>query len=306
MSRNQLGPLVKFFALTFALSWASWSAAAAIDVPILHWFVFGIGVFAPSLVALGLSARAEREAGARALLGRVLDWDVGARWYLFAAGYMASIKLLVALTHRLVTGVWPRFGSEAWYLILAAIPLATPTQAGEEIGWRGYALPRLAERMGLRWAGVLLGAVWASWHLPLFFFPGVDTTGQSFPVYLLEVTALSVAMTWLYAHTRGSLLTSVVAWLARWNSWAWNPPDQNSLVPPMMMHSAVNQTLGIVPSAVGGATNPFGLSTSPVAWLTLAFLWIGAAFFLVRMPRWEAKPPVRDESGSAARAGDPW
>src|SRR5881397_3629828 len=98
------------------------------------------------------------------------------------------------------------------------------------------------------------------WHLPLFFVPGIDMYGQSFPVWALGVTALSVAITWLYAHTNESLL----------------------LV--MLMHSAGNQTLGIVPSAVTNAANPFALSPSLVAWLTGAFLWITAVYFLVRMP----------------------
>jgi uncharacterized protein len=260
VSRHPLGVLIRFLALTFAVSWTSWLVASAIEIPILHWLVFMIGVFAPSLVALGLTHRAEGEAGTRALLSRILEWQVGARFYLFAAGYMAAIKLLVALTLRVATGAWPRFGDDPWYIILAAIPLATPTQAGEEIGWRGYALPRLAAGIGFGRAGVLLGAVWAFWHLPLFFLPGLDTTGQSFPVYLLQVTALSVAMTWLYARTNGSLL------------------------PVMVMHSAVNQTLGIVPSGITGATNPLALSTSSVAWLTLLFLWIGAAYFLIQAP----------------------
>src|ERR1700676_2285886 len=113
--------------------------------------------------------------------------------------------------------------------------ISTPVQAGEEIGWRGYALPRLAARFGLARASLLLGVLWGCWHLPLFFVPGVDNYGQSFPVFVLGTTALSVAIAWLYAHTNGSLLLT------------------------MLMHSAVNQTLGIVPSAVANATNPFAL-----------------------------------------------
>jgi hypothetical protein len=69
-----------------------------------------------------------------------------------------------------------------------------------------------------------------------------------------------VAMGWLYLHTKGSLLLA------------------------MLMHSAVNQSKDLVPSAVTGATDPFALSGSLVAWLTVAFLWICAAYFLVRMP----------------------
>jgi hypothetical protein len=155
----------------------------------------------------------------------------------------------------------PRFGTEAWYVIAVAIVFSTPVQAGEEIGWRGYALPRLESRFGLRSASVMLGVIWALWHLPLFFIPGLDNYGQSFVVFALGCTALSVAIAWLYARTNGSVLMT------------------------MLMHSAVNQTTGIVPSAVTGASDPLALSHSLVAWLSVALLWICAAYFLARMTR---------------------
>jgi membrane protease YdiL (CAAX protease family) len=161
--------------------------------------------------------------------------------------------------HRLATGAWPRFGQEPLYVMAAALVISTWVQAGEEIGWRGYALPRLSERFGLGPAGVILGILWATWHLPLFFFPGSDLREQSFPLYLLQVTAISVAMAWLYWRTGGSLL----------------------LV--MLLHAAVNNLKDIVPSAEAGATNAFALSASLVGWLTVAFLWIGAVYFLVQM-----------------------
>jgi hypothetical protein len=172
---------------------------------------------------------------------------------------MAAIKLVVALVYRVATSGWPPFTHEHWYVILAASVLSTPVQAGEEIGWRGYALPRMAAQLGLAQASVVLGLIWACWHLPFFFIPGIDKSGQSFPVYLLQVTALSVVSAWLYWRTHASLL----------------------LV--MLLHSAVNQTVGIVPSTVAKVANPFALSTSLVAWLTVSLLWIGAAYFLVRM-----------------------
>jgi hypothetical protein len=146
--------------------------------------------------------------------------------------------------------------------MLAATVGSTLTggQAGEELGWRGYALPRLAARFGLGGASVLLGVLWACWHLPLFLLmPEADTFGQSFPLYLLQVTALSVAMAWLFARTRGSLL------------------------PVMLMHAAVNNTKDIVPSAETGATDPWALSRSLVAWITAALLALCAGWFLLRM-----------------------
>ncbi|OLC37591.1 MAG: hypothetical protein AUH81_05915 [Candidatus Rokubacteria bacterium 13_1_40CM_4_69_5] len=268
MSRIAGGSLFKFFVLTYAVTWTCFISVAAARIPArtpLGVFLVLLGVYAPSLVALWLTARAEGVTGARALLGRILRWRVPARWYLFAVAYIPAIKLTAALVHRVATGAWPRFGHELWYLIPAAIAFSTPFQAGEEIGWRGYALPRLAARFGLARASILLGLIWACWHLPQFFIPEGDTYGQSFFVYALQVTALSVAMAWLYARTGGSLL----------------------LV--MLLHSAVNNAKDIVPSAVPGATNTFGLSASFVAWLTVTFLWICAAYFLTRMPRWDAR-----------------
>jgi len=186
---------------------------------------------------------------------------VSARWYLFALAYIPVIKLTAALIHRLATGEWPRFGDEPWYLILPAIAVSTPVQAGEEIGWRGYALPRLTARFGLARASIVLGLVWGCWHLPQFFIPEADTYGQSFFVYVSQVTALSVAMAWLYARTNGSVL----------------------LV--MLLHAAVNNAKDIVPSALPGASSTFGLSASLVAWLTVTLLWICAAYFLTTMRR---------------------
>jgi membrane protease YdiL (CAAX protease family) len=90
-------------------------------------------------------------------------------------------------------------------LIAVAIVISTPVQAGEEIGWRGYALPRLAARVGFARASLVLGVFWACWHLPLFFVPALNQYGQSFPLFMLGNIALSVAMTWLYVTLADTL-----------------------------------------------------------------------------------------------------
>jgi membrane protease YdiL (CAAX protease family) len=250
--------LVVFFSATFAMSWSAWTLATRIDASLRGTIVL-LGTIAPSLVAIALTARGEGRAGVAALLARILRFDVHPWWYLFAAGSFAVLKLAAAALHRAVSGAWPRFGDEPVVLMFAALIVSTWVQAGEEIGWRGYALPRLAGYIGLPGASVLLGIIWAAWHLPHFAMPWSDLAGQSFVVYLLQVTAISIAMAWLYWKTKGSLL----------------------LV--MLLHAAVNNTKDIVPSAASEAAPAVWLGGSLVAWLTIGLLWVAALFFLSQM-----------------------
>ncbi len=250
-----------FVVLTFALSWSLWFLSGAASPSGPNTPVFLLGVFAPGIVALGLTAQSGGRAAVVALLRRLIDWDHPVRWYVFAATFMLTIKLTATLIYRVAWGAWPAFGQEPLLLMIAATAASTLMggQAGEELGWRGYALPRLADRFGLGPASIVLGSIWALWHLPLFFVPVGDTFGQSFPLYLLQVIAVSVAMAWLYSNTRGSLL------------------------PVMLLHAAVNNTKDIVPSMETGATNAWALSHSPIAWVTLALLWLCAGYFLIQM-----------------------
>lgn len=242
--------LLVFFAITFAVTWTSWYATGGVDSARDLVLVY-LGIFAPGIVALLMTPAADR----KRLLGRLFAWRADWRLYAFAIGFMIAIKLAVAVIHRIAFDAWPRFGDTPVLLMFASTIVSTVLlgQAGEELGWRGYALPRLAAHLGFPLAGLLLGVIWALWHLPLFFIAGTTTTGQSFPLYTLQVTALSVAIAWLYVKSGGSLLLT------------------------MLMHAAVNNTKDVVPSMVAGATDAFALSSSAVAWLTVGLLWICAA-----------------------------
>jgi len=165
-SNVRLSPAISlliFFALAYALMWTCFITVAVAHIPartLRGQFLLLLGAIAPSLAALFLVARDEGGAGVATLLRGVIQWRVAARWYVFAATYTVVIKLAVAVLHRVSTGAWPRFGTEPWYLIPLAIVVSTPFQAGEEIGWRGYAVPRLAARFGLARASILLGVIW--------------------------------------------------------------------------------------------------------------------------------------------------
>ena len=153
-----------------------------------------------------------------------------------------------------------QFGTTPWYVMLFAIAVSMWVQAGEEIGWRGYALPLMSKKIGLAMSSFLLGIIWATWHLPFFYIATADTFNQSFPVYLLQVTGLSVIMAWLFWKVNGNLL------------------------PLMVFHAAINNTKDIVPSA-SKHQKAFTLNASPIGWITLVLIWIFAFCLIYTMTR---------------------
>jgi membrane protease YdiL (CAAX protease family) len=273
--------LLAYFLLTFLVTWSVWFAASGLAAPGNTGFfggrgpVFLLGVFAPALVALAFTAQAEGRAGVTRLLARIGHWQVRARWYAVAIGYFAVIKLTAALVHRVVNHEWPPFGDTPVVLMIMGIAVSTWGQAGEEVGWRGYALPRLAQHLGLGGASLVLGVIWAVWHLPLFVLPDSGSTGQSFPAYLLQVMAMSVVFAYLYWKTDGSLLLA------------------------MVMHAAVNNTTGIVPAAIDGAITPIALGGSLVAWATVALSWVVATPLLVLMRGADIQPLLTSTSAAS-------
>ena len=255
--------MILYFTLCFVITWTLYFAANATTVAVARTTLAYLGVFTPGILALLLTHREGGAAAVKALVGRLFRWDVGVRWYVFALFFVFSIKLVVSLTLRLGTGEWPTFGRDPVFLLFAGAISSTILggQAGEELGWRGYALPRLARSVGLGPASLVIGVIWAAWHIPLFFILGADTAGQSFPLYVIQVTGYSVVAAWLYMKTGGSLLLA------------------------MLLHAAGNNTKDIVPSMVTGASNPWTFHASPVGWLSVGLIWVCAAWFLFDMRR---------------------
>ena len=252
------GNLIAFVLLTFMATWTIWIAASAF-FPNSLAIASLPGTIMPAVIALWLTKK-ESEQSFRDLVARLFKWRVSVWYYVFALTFMAAVKLSAASLYRLDTGAWPTFGTTSLIFMLVGVLISTPVQAGEEIGWRGFMLQCLAPRMGFAWASLLVGVTWAAWHLPMFFMSGGDMVGQSFPLFVLMVTALSVALAWLYRSTGGSLLLT------------------------MIMHAAINNMSAIVPS--GSPIDPdhvFLLFASPIGWLTAIILWAVAAILFMRL-----------------------
>ncbi|WP_297515398.1 type II CAAX endopeptidase family protein [uncultured Caulobacter sp.] len=206
-----------FFVLTFALTWGVgglWLLLPKTLTALFGPFAYGspaylVAACAPSLVGLSLTAVEDGLGGLRAMARRLLP-DTAAT-LIVAVLALPAIALALSLVSP---GAWPVKPSD----VLVATPLLLLTTAqlvrnsgpwGEEFGWRGYALPRLLERWPPMTAGVILGLVWTLWHVPAFLFSGIVLS----PIgdlgwYALGTVALSLLMTWLHVHGRGSLLVA--------------------------------------------------------------------------------------------------
>jgi membrane protease YdiL (CAAX protease family) len=192
--------LVTFFVLAYAITWALVPlASVSLAFPVL-------GLFGPALAAVIVTAITEGASGVKILLGRVIQWRVSWFWYVVALGLPLALALAVAGIHRLLGGAMPAgLGDPA--ILTATLALLV---VGEEIGWRGFALPRLQARYGGLGASLILGALWATWHLANVAIPGLERYWYAFPAFALWVIAQTILFTWIYNHASGSIL---LAWL---------------------------------------------------------------------------------------------
>lgn len=213
-------PVLAFFVLAYLLSWAYWLVVLGfMGHDTLAWFV--PGAFGPPVAALLVTTLVGGRDGTRAFLRRWTRWRVGARWYVLALVGLPALGLVVGLPFRDGTERFAGSGPSVVVTYLATFSFLVVLGGGqEEPGWRGFALPRMQERMGPLAASVVLGVAWGLWHLPVFVLvPGYHSAGSdaaSIALSLLVFAAVgsvgqSILLTWLFNHTRGSVLVAVLA-----------------------------------------------------------------------------------------------
>jgi membrane protease YdiL (CAAX protease family) len=225
-------PLLVFFALAFVISWSVWFVmrAAAIQ-PTLGpnfstspgYLLLAFGIAGPTWAALLVTSLALGQEARRDLVRRFLRWRVSWRWYLVALGMPLFLALMAALLYALAGG--SGFVVESWPLIglvpqfLWTIVLGGPLE--EELGWRGFAFPRMQAGTNALESSLVIGVVWGLWHTPLFLLPGTSqyelVTQQPLAIailwfvwFVVETTALSVFSGWLMTRTGGSVPIAMV------------------------------------------------------------------------------------------------
>jgi len=217
-------PIGSFFVLAYAISWVLWVPIVLYINFILPpgqdpgWLMIPmlVGLYAPTAAAIIMTGLLEGRSGVKKLLAKFLVWRVGLRWWL-AAFFLAPVATLAAMgIYILQGGVVGKFDPSQWYLVLLGPILVLPFYLGEELGWRGYALPRLQLKYSALWSSVIVGALWTFWHTPAFWAPeGTAISGQSvtpFTIgwYLILLIGVSILMTLIYNNSKGSLLLALL------------------------------------------------------------------------------------------------
>jgi membrane protease YdiL (CAAX protease family) len=182
----------------------AWLVILAIPLGWWPWLVFGEGSFGPSvsIAAIVVVAMTEGRRGVVALLRQLTRWRIGWRWYAVALGLpIASTLSAVYLNVRFGAPAPTADQLAGWPSILALLPVYFFLfGAAEELGWRGYILPRLQRRHGALLATLLLAAISILWHAPLFLAGSIPWSDLAF------IVAGYIVLTWLYNSTGGSVL----------------------------------------------------------------------------------------------------
>jgi membrane protease YdiL (CAAX protease family) len=227
-------PLTFYFLIAFAFSWLMFLPGVLTYFGVLNLRdslvgVLGItGLLGPILSGFIMTAVTEGREGIGRWLRRIVQWRVGFQWYLFALVGLPLIMVLATIVVR--PGALESFQTLAplsvvpylsafVFMVLIGGPLF------EEPGWSGFAQPRLQRLHGPLVGGLILGSLWALWHLPGFLIPSEGLTDipprgtvLDFVVFALALVGLRLIIQWVFNNTKGSVLMAILVH-ASWNTF---------------------------------------------------------------------------------------
>jgi membrane protease YdiL (CAAX protease family) len=208
-------PVLAYFVLVYAIAWGGiLLVVRAFAVPGEAPSATLVGIvalpmlLAPGVAGIAVTALVDGRGGLRAMLSRMTRWRVDMRWYAVALATMPI--LILAILYALAVLVSPAFAPTLSLLGLAGLA------AGffEEIGWTGFAVPRLRSRWSFLAVGLGVGALWGFWHGVADYSIRGDALGWFWPVtfglFVLPVAAWRVLMVWIYDNTRSGVVAQLM------------------------------------------------------------------------------------------------
>ena len=245
-----------YLLLAFSISWVGWLILIFTDTApefFNPWKL--LAAFGPSMAGLFAIAIHSGKGGLRKTWETLLGYgNPKWTWYLFSLVFPPLIMLISLWIHIALGGTGLAFNdpAEIYRVIPVFLLVLFFSVLGEEIGWRGFALPWLQERFSALNSSLILGVVWALWHLPLFWIPGDFHQQLPLAWFLIQTVSITILYTWVYNATKGSLLII------------------------LLLHAASNTAFGVLPmlpEAASGSLRP--------AWLLNILLVIAASLVII-------------------------
>jgi len=209
-------PIAAYFVLTFAISWAGAlvvaapglirSAGISNTTGIVMFPAMLLGPLASGILMARVTGGRE---GTKDLFRRIGRWRVGLRWYAVLLIPPTMVLLILSLLERLVSHSFAP--NHFWF----GIAFGVPAGLCEEIGWTGFAFPKMRARQSALGAAVLLGVLWGMWHLPVINFLGAATPHRQFWFafflgFAFAMVAMRVLIAWIYSSTNSVLLAQMM------------------------------------------------------------------------------------------------
>ncbi len=207
MNKNVNFP-ARFFLVTFIVSWVLWTPLVLVSLKlipvsdklltIIRFPLIMLGAFGPLAGALFALHQEKGKGSSRKYLQSFLDFNIGWKAYIF--------PIIIFGGSTFIAWFFPElFGEKRSPMLLPSIWVYIPfllfmiilDGGQEEFGWRGYALPILENKFGILFANLILGIIWAFWHIPLWFITGTSQTYMNFGGFILLLTGYSFIFSWI-------------------------------------------------------------------------------------------------------------
>lgn len=228
-----------YFVLAFAIAWGlillviggdglQPAPARAMQSVLLVFLAMLIG---PSLTGIALTALLDGKPGLEALWARWRQWRVPPQWYAVALLPTTLLLLLIGAALAFVSPIFiPNLIVSRDKGTVLAFALVIGGLAGffEEIGWSGFATPRLLKQHALLKTGLILGAYWGIWHLLADYWGNAGAYGALYPLrgllWVVTLTAYRILMVWVYSKTASLSLMQLMHASFTGGQALWEPP----------------------------------------------------------------------------------
>ena len=220
--RNLLG----FFTIAFGWTWLYWSLfifqiiklppgigtpnvnlkELLVYIPIVVFSPYG-----PTFAAFILTYLNEGKEATKELWRKCWNRNVPTKWLLITFLWYPAVNLLYRLLSAIIYNIpQPPLPSDPLIILIPFIASIINGGLSEEVGWRGYALPRLQSRFNAVQSSLILGLMEGLWHVPLVFWIGDPRYGMSIPLLIIWQTIATFQRTWIYNNTDGSIFTAIM------------------------------------------------------------------------------------------------